>query len=42
MVILPNHFETEDLANGIKFILNSSEYDQLCNNAREKAINKEI
>ena len=37
---LAKPFDTEDLASGINFILNSGNYDQLCKNAREKAINK--
>jgi len=37
---LAKPFETEDLANGIKYIMNSSEYGELCNNAREKAKKK--
>tara|TARA_B100000401_G_scaffold86884_1_gene55288 strand:- start:4516 stop:5742 length:1227 start_codon:yes stop_codon:yes gene_type:complete len=37
---LAKPFETEDLANGIKYIMNSSEYVELCNNAREKAKKK--
>lgn len=37
---LAKPFDTEDLASGINFILNSSNYDQLCKNAREKAVKK--
>jgi glycosyltransferase involved in cell wall biosynthesis len=35
---LAKPFEAEDLANGIKYILNASNYDELCNNAREKSV----
>ncbi len=37
---LAKPFDTEDLASGINFILNSGNYDQLCKNAREKAVTK--
>jgi len=33
---LAKPFESEDLANGIEWVLNSSNYDELCVNAREK------
>ena len=32
---LAKPFETEDLANGIKYVMNSSEYVELCNKQRE-------
>lgn len=37
---LAKPFESEDLANGIKYILNSPNYDELCHNARQKVIKK--
>jgi len=35
---LAKPFESEDLANGINFILNSTNYEKLCDNARNKAV----
>ena len=35
---LAKPFETEDLANGIKYVLNASNYEQLCKNARKKSV----
>lgn len=35
---LAKPFESEDLANGIRYILNNSSYDKLCENARLKVI----
>ena len=35
---LAKPFETEDLSNGIEYILNASNYDELCINARKKAV----
>ena len=35
---LAKPFETEDLANGINFILNTTNYEKLCDNARNKAV----
>jgi glycosyltransferase involved in cell wall biosynthesis len=35
---LAEPFETEDLANGINFILNATNYKKLCDNARNKAV----
>ena len=35
---LAEPFETEDLANGINFILNATNYKKLCDNARHKAV----
>lgn len=35
---LAKPFNTEDLANGIKYILNTPNYDELCHNARQKVI----
>ena len=37
---LAKPFETEDLSNGMKFILNSTQYEELCDNARQKSITK--
>ena len=37
---LAKPFETEDLSNGMKFILDSTQYDELCDNARQKSITK--
>jgi len=31
-------FDTSDLANGIKWVLNYPEYDKLCENARKKVL----
>jgi len=33
-----NPFESEDLANGIKWVLNNENYDELCRNARKKVV----
>lgn len=33
-------FESEDLANGIEWVLNDSNYEELCLNAREKVVRK--
>jgi len=33
-------YEPDDLANGIKWVLNSRNYDELCSNARNKAVEK--
>jgi len=35
---LAKPFESDDLANGIEWVLNASNYDQLCMNAREKVV----
>ena len=35
---LAKPYDSKDLANGIDFLLNASNYDQLCNNARKKVI----
>ncbi len=35
---LAKPFESEDLANGIKYILNATNYDELCHNARQKVV----
>ncbi len=35
---LAKPFESEDLAHGIEWVLNSSNYDELCVNAREKVL----
>jgi len=35
---LAKPFDTSDLANGIEWILNAVNYDELCNNAREKVV----
>ena len=35
---LAKPFDTQDLANGIEWILNTDDYDQLCQNAREKIL----
>ena len=35
---LATPFEIKDLSNGMKFILNSKKYDELCDNARQKSI----
>lgn len=37
---LANSFESQDLANGIEWILNNSNYDELCQNSREKVLQK--
>ena len=37
---LAKPFETEDLSNGMKFILNSTQYEELCDNARQKSITR--
>jgi glycosyltransferase involved in cell wall biosynthesis len=31
-------FDTDDLANGIEWVLHVSDYDELCNKAREKVV----
>ncbi len=36
---LAKAFDTKDLANGIEWALNASNYDELCQNAREKVVN---
>ena len=35
---LAQPFNTDDLANGIEWILNTDNYDELCSNAREKVL----
>ena len=35
---LAKPFESEDLADGIEWVLNASNYDELCLNAREKVV----
>ncbi len=35
---LAKPFDTDDLANGIEWILNNENYDKLCKNAREKVL----
>tara|TARA_B100001996_G_scaffold344453_1_gene300232 strand:- start:70 stop:1299 length:1230 start_codon:yes stop_codon:yes gene_type:complete len=35
---LAKPFESEDLANGIEYVLNASNYDGLCDNARKKVV----
>jgi glycosyltransferase involved in cell wall biosynthesis len=35
---LAKPFESEDLANGIDYIINALNYDELCNGARDKAV----
>lgn len=35
---LAKPFDTTDLANGIEWVLNSEQYDELCQNAREKVL----
>jgi glycosyltransferase involved in cell wall biosynthesis len=35
---LAKPFKSEDLANGIKYILNAPNYDELCHNARQKVV----
>lgn len=35
---LAKPFDTSDLAYGIDWVLNNSNYDQLCKNAREKVL----
>tara|TARA_B100001741_G_scaffold86778_1_gene70756 strand:- start:326 stop:1555 length:1230 start_codon:yes stop_codon:yes gene_type:complete len=37
---LAKPFESEDLANGIEYLLNTSNYDELCDNARDKVVKK--
>ncbi|HPP04046.1 MAG TPA: glycosyltransferase family 4 protein, partial [Spirochaetota bacterium] len=36
---LAKPFDTDDLANGIKWVLNNPDYNELCKNAREKVLN---
>ena len=33
-------FESKDLANGIEWIVQNNNYDELCNNARQKVLNE--
>jgi len=35
---LAKPFDTDDLANGIEWIINNEDYDKLCRNAREKVL----
>lgn len=35
---LAKPFDTSDLANGIEWVLNAPDYDELCKNAREKVV----
>ena len=35
---LAKPFESEDLANGIEYIVNAPNYNELCNNARDKVV----
>jgi len=35
---LAKSFDTSDLANGIEWLLNAPNYDELCKNAREKVV----
>jgi glycosyltransferase involved in cell wall biosynthesis len=35
---LAKPFDTEDLANGIEWVLNNEDYEELCQNAREKVL----
>jgi len=35
---LSKAFDTDDLANGIDWVLNTPDYEQLCNNARQKVL----
>ncbi len=35
---LAKPFDTSDLANGIEWVLNAENYDELCQNAREKVL----
>jgi glycosyltransferase involved in cell wall biosynthesis len=35
---LAKPFESQDLANGIEWVLNALNYDELCGNAREKVM----
>lgn len=35
---LTKPFDTDDLINGIKWVLNAENYEELCNNAREKVL----
>jgi glycosyltransferase involved in cell wall biosynthesis len=35
---LAKPFESEDLANGIEYILNVQNYNQICENARDKVV----
>ena len=35
---LAKSFEIDDLANGIEWVLNAEDYDELCQNAREKVL----
>jgi len=36
---LAKPFDTDDLANGIRWVLNNPDYNELCKNAREKVLN---
>ena len=38
MVYLAKPFESEDLANGIDYIINALNYDELCSGARDKVV----
>jgi glycosyltransferase involved in cell wall biosynthesis len=35
---LAKPFDTDDLRNGIEWVLNTANYDELCKNAREKVL----
>jgi len=37
---LAKPFDTTDLKNGIEWVLNADNYDELCKNAREKVVRK--